>query len=60
MADYKSSYTGTEVDSSVETVLNNDCKVKWGNVIGTVSDQEDLKDILNTKTAVTFRSWSHD
>ena len=47
MPSYKSSHTGTQIDSASSTVLDEDCRVKYGNFIGTISDQADLQAELN-------------
>ena len=47
MATYKSIHTGAQVDTAVTNVLNDDCKVKYGNFIGNLEDQQDLVQALN-------------
>jgi len=54
MADYKSNFTGTQVDSAVDKVLNNNCIVKYGNLIGSLEDQTDLKEALDKLKGISL------
>lgn len=48
MSSYKSIYTGQQVDNAVGKVLNDNAKVKYGNLIGNIEDQADLQDTLDS------------
>lgn len=41
---YKSSYTGSQVDTAVQKVISSTCEVQYGNIIGNIEDQADLVD----------------
>lgn len=43
MVDYKSQYTGDQVDEAVGRVLNNNCIIKYQNIIGNISDNVALQ-----------------
>ena len=44
---YNSEYTGKTVDDAVGLVKNNNCKIKWGNIL-TSSGIENQEDLVNT------------
>ncbi len=52
MATYKSAYTGSQVDSAVGTVLDKDCQVKYGNLIGNIANQQDLQGAIDAAKVV--------
>lgn len=47
MSSYKSIYTGQQVDNAVGKVLDDNAKVKYGNLIGDINDQQDLRETLD-------------
>jgi hypothetical protein len=49
MTDYISNHTGAQIDSNIDKVINNDCKVKYGNFIGNLSEQIDLYNSINAR-----------
>ena len=44
MTEYRSEHTGKVVDDAVTQVKNNECKIKWGNILDSpsIDNQEDL------------------
>lgn len=44
MSEYRSEHTGKVVDDAVTAVTNNNCKIKWGNILSSpsIDNQEDL------------------
>ena len=53
MTEYRSIHKGKTIDTTIQTVIDHDAIVKWGNIEGSLSNQTDLYIELNKKVPKT-------